>query len=571
MAGASQELPTRTGRLETYCERKKYWQRRGGIGHDAAVQIDLDTLPEDASALQQMLRDAIAAIGQGDAQVKELASENDKLRALIQKLLRHRFGRRSEQLSPDQLKLAIEDIEQEIAERDAAEDAAAQSEEQRRRRRATRPQRNLGALPAHLPRDEVVIDVDSKECPCCRGTLHLIDETSAEMLDIVPAQLRVKVIRRPRYGCRACGAAVVQAPAPDRPIDGGMATEALLAHVVVSKFCDFLPLYRQSEMLKRRGITVDRSTLSDWVGRTCWWLRPLYDLMASTVLSAPVLFADDTTLPVLDPGHGRTKTGRLWCYAVDPRTWKGPGHPATVYIYSQNRKGEHPGEHLVDFRGKLQVDGYTGFSALAKRSDGRIELIFCWAHCRRRFYEFHAATKSPLAAEALARIAKLYVIEAEIRGHPAEHRRTVRQQRSRPIVEALETWLKATQARVSSSSPLADAIGYMLRHWSGLVLFLDDGRLEMDTNVVERGMKGVAVARKNALFAGSDGAAEHWAIALTLIGTAKLNGIDPLAYLTDVLKRLVSGTTKTHELEQLLPWNWRPPGAVDAPPLAEAA
>jgi transposase len=533
------------------------------------MQIDLTALPEDSAALQSMIRDVVTATMQRDAQVSELTEENDRLRVLIQKLLRHRFGRRSEQLSPDQLKLAIEDIEQEIAEHDAAEDAAAQSEETRRQRRAAHPRRNLGALPAHLPRDEVVIDVDSKECPCCGGALHLIGETRTEMLDIVPAQLRAKVILRPRYGCRACGDAVVQALAPERPIDGGMATEALLVHVLVSKFCDFLPLYRQSEMLKRQGITIDRSTLSDWVGRTCWWLRPLYDLTLSTVLSAPVVFADDTTLPVLDPGRGKTKTGRLWCYAVDPRTWKGPGHPAAAYIYSPDRKGKHPAEHLAGFRGKLQVDGYTGFPALAKR--GTIELVFCWAHCRRHFYDFHAATKSPLAAEALAQIARLYAIEAEIRGQPPEHRRAVRQQRSRPIVETLQTWLKATLVRVSNSSPLADAIRYTLRHWSGLVLFLDDGRLEIDTNVVERGMKGVAVARKNALFAGSDGAAGHWAIAMTLIGTAKLNGIDPLAWLTDVLERLVSGSTKRHQLEQLLPWNWRPPGAVDAVAMAKAA
>jgi transposase len=533
------------------------------------MQIDLTTLPEDAGALHNMIRDVVTAVVQRDAQVTELTAENDKLRALIHKLLRHRFGRRSEQLSSDQLQLAMEDIEQEIAEHNAAEDAAAQSEETRRRRRVARPRRNLGALPAHLPRDEVVIDVDSKQCPCCGGTLHFIGETRTEMLDIVPAQLRVKVIRRPRYGCRGCGDAVVQASAPERPIDGGMATEALLVHVLVSKFSDFLPLYRQSEMLKRQGITIDRSTLSDWVGRACWWLRPLYELTLSTVLSSPVLFADDTTLPVLDPGRGKTKTGRLWCYAVDPRTWKGPGHPAAAYIYSENRKGEHPAEHLAGFRGKLEVDGYTGFSALVKRNT--IELAFCWAHCRRRFYEFHASTKSPLAAEALAQIARLYAIEAEIRGQPAEHRRVARQQRSRPIIEALHTWLKATRERVSSASPLADAIGYTLRHWSGLVRFLDDGRLEIDTNVVERGMKGVAVARKNALFSGSDGAAHHWAIALTLIGTAKLNGIDPLAWLTDVLKRLVSGTTKSHQLEQLLPWNWRPPDAVDTVAVAEAA
>ena len=284
------------------------------------MQIDLTALPEDSGVLQSMIRDVVTATMQRDAQVTELTVENDKLRALIQKLLRHRFGRRSEQLSPDQLKLAIEDIEQEIAEHEAAEDAAEQSEETRRRR-AAHPRRNLGALPVHLPRDEVVIDVDSKECPCCGGVLHLIGETRTEMLDIVPAQLRAKVIRRPRYGCRACGEAVVQAPAPERPIDGGMGTEALLVHVLVSKFCDFLPLYRQSEMLKRQGITIDRSTLSDWVGRTCWWLRPLYDLTVSTVLSAPVLFADDTTLPVLDPGRGRTKTGG--CGVT--RSTRGPG------------------------------------------------------------------------------------------------------------------------------------------------------------------------------------------------------------------------------------------------------
>ena len=212
------------------------------------MQIDLTSLPEDAAALQGMIRDIVTAGMQRDAQVSELTVENDKLRALLHKLMRHRFGRRSEQLSPDQLKLVIEDVEQEIAERDAAEEAAEQSEATRRRRRAAHPQRNLGALPSHLPRDEVVIDINSKVCPCCGGTLHLIGETRTEMLDIVPAQLRAKVIRRPRYGCRGCGDAVVQTPAPERPIDGGMATEALLVHVLVSKFCDFLPLYRQAEI-----------------------------------------------------------------------------------------------------------------------------------------------------------------------------------------------------------------------------------------------------------------------------------------------------------------------------------
>ena len=442
----------------------------------------------------------------------------------------------------DQLQLGLEDLEQAIAAGEAAQDAtAAGLDEQRQQRRTARPRRNHGALPAHLPRYEVVIDVENKACPCCSGALHLIGEDRAEQLDIVPAQLRVRVTRRPRYGCRACEGAVVVAPAPDRLLDGGMATEALVAHIVVAKFCDYLPLYRQAGMLGRQGVILDRSTLANWVGRACWWLTPLYDLVVSTVLSSAKVFADDTTLPVLDPGRGRTKTGRLWCYAVDDRPvsasltylrriaarWCGPGHPATAYAYSEDRKGERPAAHLAGFRGVLQVDGYAGFKRLAgDRKDGSVTLAFCWAHMRRRFYEFHAATKSPLAAEVLARIGKLYEIEAEIRGHPAEHRKQVRQERSQPIVEALHAWLQDHVGRVSAASGLAEAIRYALRHWPGLVVFLGDGRVEMDTNPVERAIRPVAINRKNTLFAGSDGGARHWAVAMTLIQTAKLNGVE---------------------------------------------
>jgi len=349
------------------------------------VQIDLDTLPDDPALLQSMLRDVVASAERQQAvlhgAVQEREAENEKLRLLIQRLLRHQFGRRSEQLDFDQLQLGLEDLEQTVAEGEAAQDAAARSEEQRQQRRAVRPRRNHGALPAHLPRYDVVIDVEDKACPCCSGTLHLIGEDSSEQLDIVPAQLRVRVTRRLRYGCRACEGAVVQAPAPDRLLDGGMATEALVAHIVVSKFCDALPLYRQAGMLARQGVTLDRSTLANWVGRACWWLTPLYDLVLSTVLSSPKLFADDTTLPVLDPGRGRTKTGRLWCYAVDDRPWCGPGHPAAAYVYSEDRRGERPAGHLAGFRGVLQVDGYAGFKRLAgDRADGSVHLAFCWAH-----------------------------------------------------------------------------------------------------------------------------------------------------------------------------------------------
>ena len=447
------------------------------------MQIDLAALPDNPVTLQHMLREVVAAAEQQHTTLQDAVqqrdAEIDKLHLLIKRLLRHQFGRRSEQLTPDQLQLGIEDLEQSIAAKEAGQDAANAAGDKPRRRPDAKPNRNHGALPAHLPRYEVLIDVEHRDCPCCGGALHVIDEERSEQLDIVPAQLRVRVTRRPRYACRTCEGAVVVAPAPERPIDGGMATEAMITHVLVSKFCDSLPLYRQSKMLERQGITLDRSTLSNWVGRACWWLTPLYDLMLGTALSCPKLFADDTTLPVLDPGRGRTKTGRLWCYAVDDRPWAGATHPIAAYVYSEDRKGVHPAEHLAGFHGVLQVDGYAGFKRLAGvRPDASISLAFCWAHMRRKFYDFHASTKSPLAAEVLARIRALYEIEAEIRGHPADYRRQVRQERSRPIVDALHVWLEDHVGRVSAASDLAEAIRYALRHWSGLLVFLDDGRVE---------------------------------------------------------------------------------------------
>lgn len=522
------------------------------------MQIDPEALPDDPAVLQEMLRTMLRQQG-------ELHAENDRLRLLITRLSRHQFGRRSEQLSDEQLQLGLEDLEQTVAENEAQADAADPDGAQTKCR-SRRPARNHGALPAHLPRHEVVIDAAPQACPCCGGAMHRIGESCSEQLDIVPAQLRVRVTRRPRYGCRACEGALVAAPAPARPIDGGMPTEVLIAHVLVAKFCDSLPLYRQAQMLARQGIALDRATLSRWVGTACWWLAPLYDLVVARVLSAPKLFADDTTLPVLDPGRGRTKTGRLWCYAVDDRPWCGPSHPAVAYIYAEDRKAIRPTAHLAGFDGVLQVDGYPGFKRLAgERADNSVKLAFCWVHMRRPFYQFHASTKSPLAADVLARIASLYAIEAEIRGTSAENRRAVRTARSRPIVEALHVWLQQQVPRLPGGSDLARAMRYALRHWEGLTAFLDDGRIEMDTNVVERAIRPVTLNRKNALFAGSDGGARHWAIAMTLIGTAKLNGIEPMAWLTDVLERIVSGRTKVNELDSLLPWNWKAPNAAAAP------
>jgi transposase len=509
---------------------------------NTALEIECDTVLAERDALR--------------AEHDAAQAEIEKLRLLIRQLQRGQFGRRSERLDPDQLQLGLEDLEQTVAAAEAAQEEVVARNSTPRPPRVRR--RNLGALPAHLPRVEVLVDLEDKSCPCCGGALHVIGEDTSEMLDIVPAQLRVKVICRPRYACQACEEAVVQAPAPERPITGGMVTEALLAHVLVAKYADFLPLYRQAQIFARQGIALDRSTLCDWVGRACWWLEPLWRLLRRHVMGSTRIFADDTLLPVLDPGRGRTKTGRLWGYAVDDRPWNGGTPPAVVYLYAGDRKGEHPAAHLAEFQGILQVDGYSGFkSLLAGRPPGAIRLAFCWAHCRRRFYEIHQATGSPLAQEALRRIRELYAIEAEVRGRSAEERRTTRQERSQPIVEALHAWLTAQLARVSGKSALAEAIRYALRHWTGLVLFLDDGRLELDNNTIERAIRPIALGRKNALFAGSDGGARHWAIVASLVATAKLNGVEPLAWLTDVLERMVSGRTKAHELERLLPWNWQ--------------
>jgi transposase len=519
----------------------------------AAVMAFLD---DQTSTVEQLRAERDSLRAERDAAQAErdtAAAEIDKLRLMIRQLLRAQYGRRSETLDPDQLQLGLEEVEQSLATAQAPAPAAPKTPGERRP-----AQRNRGALPPHLPRYEVVVDVEDKSCPCCGGPLHVIGEDVSEMLDVVPAQYRVKVIRRPRYGCRGCEGAVVQAPAPERPLTGGIATEAVLAQVLVAKYSEHLPLYRQAQVFARHGIDLDRSTLANWVGRTCWWLRPLVELLLGSILSSPKIFADDTPVPVLDPGRGRTKTGRLWAYARDDRPWHGPDPPAVVYVYSENRQGVHPRTHLAEFAGVLQVDGYSGFNRLAgDHPKGAVTLAFCWAHVRRKFYDFHEATGSPIAAEALRRIAEIYAIEARIRGRPPDQRRHIRQTETKPLLEAMKTWLEQELDRVSAKSKLADAIRYALRHWQGLSLFLEDGRVEVDSNTVERTIRPIKLGCKNHLFAGSDGGAESWATVASLIQSAKLNDVEPLAYLRDVLERIVSGKTKANELASLLPWAWK--------------
>jgi transposase len=475
-------------------------------------------------------------------------AESERLRLIIKELQRHRFGRRAETLPADQLLLGLEEAEQvEASGLAAAEDAAPDARAARVAKRRT----NRGALPAHLPRIESVIDVESRTCPCCSGTLHRIGEDVSERLDIVPAQLRVLVVRRPKYACRSCEDVVVQAPAPARLIEGGLPTDAAVAQVLVSKYADHLPLYRQAQILARQGLTLDRSTLADWVGRAGFLLRPVHERLLMVLKTSQKLFADETTAPVLDPGRGRTKTGQLWAYARDDRPWGGTDPPGVAYVYASDRKAERPIAHLAGFRGVLQVDGYGAYKVLADR--GEVRLAFCWSHVRRRFYELAQAGPAPIAAEALARIAALYRVEGEIRGRSPEQRQAVRQARSRPVTEAFEPWLREKLALVSQKSKLAEAIRYVLSRWAGLRLFLDDGRVELDSNVVERSIRPLALTRKNALFAGSDEGAEHWAVVASLIETCKLVGVEPQTYLTDVITRIVAGHPNSR-IDELLPW-----------------
>jgi transposase len=493
-----------------------------------------DTLPDDLQTLKAML----------------LAErhESERLRQIIKELQRHRFGRRAETLPEEQMLLGLEEVEQVAASGEAEQDERAP---EGRAARARKRRGNRGALPAHLPRIEVVVDIDDKSCPCCRSELHRIGEDKSERLDMVPAQFRVLVTCRPKYACRCCEDGVMQAPAPARLIEGGLPTEATIAQVLVSKYADHLPLYRQAKIYARQGINLDRSTLADWVGHAAFHLRPLHERLLVKLRQRPKLFADETTMPVLDPGRGRTKTGQLWAYAADDRPWGGADPPGVAYVYAPDRKAERPIAHLAGFKGILQVDGYAGYGKLAER--GEVHLAFCWAHVRRNFYELATPGPGPIASETLKRIAEFYAIEKDISGRSAEERRLIRQQKSQPLADTFEQWLRAKLALISQKGKLAEAIRYALTRWEGLTRFINDGRIELDNNAVERSIRPIALNRKNALFAGSDGGAEHWAVIASLIETCKLNDIDPLAYLTDVLTRIVNGHSNS-EIDQLLPW-----------------
>jgi transposase len=496
---------------------------------------DLDQL--DSKALKSLILSQREQLASRDAEIEHL-------KLLIAKLRRMEFGRSSEKRESqiEQLELRLEELEV------------------RRRKETTTTQGPTGSttvvrparrpFPDHLPREVRKCLPKHEACPDCGGKLKHLGEDISEILEYVPASLKVIQYVRPKLACAGCDR-IVQAEAPSRPIERGMAGPGLLAHVLTSKYCDHLPLYRQSQIYARSGVELDRSTLAEWVGGSSELLGPLVEALRRHVLSAGKLHADDIPIPVLAPGLGKTKTGRLWTYVRDDRP-AGDSTPAAVWFaYSPDRKGEHPQSHLRNFAGTLQADGYAGFDRVYEA--GRVREAACWAHVRRKFYDLEVAHKSPVAAEALERIAQLYAIEKEVRGRPPDERREVRDMRSRPLLESLKHWFEESLGMLSRKSDTAMAVRYALGRWEALMRFCDDGRIEIDNNAAERALRVVALGRKNFLFAGSDGGGESAAAIYSLVGSAKLNGIDPESYLRNVLSRIAD--YPINRIEELLPWN----------------
>jgi transposase len=474
---------------------------------------DLSTL--DAAALR-------ALIVEQHTKLISRETEIEHLKLLILKLRRMQFGRKSEKLDTQitQLELRLEELEAAQPESAAPSSADAAPTAPSSRKPARRP------LPEHLPREIETHAPQHTACPACGGTLSKLGEDVAEILEYVPAQFKVIRQVRPKLACTACDT-IVQAPAPSRPIERGLAGPGLLAHVLVSKYADHQPLYRQAEIYERVGLELDRSTLADWVGASSRLLAPLVEALRRYVLATPKLHADDTPVPVLAPA--------VW------------------FAYSPNRQGEHPQQHLKDFRGTLQADAYAGFNALYEDPQRGMAEAACWAHFRRKFYDLQQAHASPIAAEAIERIGALYAIESEIRGRPPDERRAIRQTRARPLLDSVYEWLQSTRAKLSPKSAVAGAINYGLGRWPAFVRYCDDGALEIDNNAAERALRAVALGRKNYLFCGSDSGGERAAAIYSLIGTAKLNGLDPEAYLRDVLTRIADHPV--NRIAELLPWH----------------
>ena len=510
----------------------------------AVSDAGLSFLDKDARIAEL---EAALATARADISARDILI--DTLRVQIARLKRMKFGKSSEKLDLQiaQLELALEELEAEAFVADA------------RRADPAFPQRPspVRSLPDHLPRTEQRIEPEQGNCACpdCGGVLRPLGQDSDEMLDAVPIQWRVVRTIRPKYSCRTCEK-IIQAPAPVKAIARGKATFGTLAHVIVSKFDHHLPLYRQAEMMTAQGIEIDRSTLAGWVGQASVLLDPIVSRIRDEGLKASKIHADDTPVPVLDPGRGKTATGRLWAYAVDDRGSGATTPPLVWYKFTPDRTGTHPQAELAGFTGYLQADAYAGYDKLY--ATNRVTEVACWAHFRRKIFDIHATKPTPLTTDLLARIGALYEIEAEVRGSPPDVRRRSRQDRTGPLVEMLRQALDDALRRLSPKSEMAKAISYGRKRWAALTRFLDDGRLEIDNNIAERAMRCVALGRKNWLFAGSKAGGERAAAIYTVIETAKLNGLEPQAYIADVIAK-IAGDWPASRWDELMPWNWQTP------------
>jgi transposase len=518
----------------------------------SAVPQGDDPLPDDLDALKAAYLSERAARLAAEAMIVHL-------KLTIAKLNHAKYGPSAERSRKllDQLELQLEELEASATEDECAAEAVVAKAVRNESAVAsfTRKKPVRAPLPAHLPRERVVIAAPSS-CPCCQGKLVKLGEDITETLEVIPRQWKVIQTVREKFTCRGCEK-IAQAPAPFHPIARGRAGANLLAMILYAKFGNHLPLHRQSEGYAREGIELDVSTLADWVGACSMTLAPLVELIRRHVMAAARIHGDDTTVPVL--ATGKTDIGRLWTYVRDDRPFGGQDPPAAVFFYSRDRVAAHPVGHLASYSGILQADAYAGFNSLydPKRSPGPITEAACWAHGRRDFFKQADLGKSPLALEAVKRIDAIFAVERTLNGVPADHRRARRQETVAPMVADLEAWMRTERARLSRHNDIAKAMDYMLKRWAAFTRFLDDGRICLTNNAAERTLRCVAIGRKNWLFAGSDRGGERAATIYTLIATAKLNNIDPEAWLADVLRRI--NDHPAGRLSELLPWRWQKP------------